>query len=78
MRAGGGRGREGEEMSSFRNGGCHVKEVIAVGVGTPSNQDAGRQARNRQVLSISMTLLSKEPPSDVSVPAPPNTPYPHS
>ncbi len=22
---------EGEEMSSFRNGGCHSKEVIAVG-----------------------------------------------
>ncbi len=31
MRVEGGRGREGEEMSSFRNGGCHVKEVVAVG-----------------------------------------------
>ncbi len=28
MRAGGGREREGEEMSSFRNRGCPVKEVV--------------------------------------------------
>ncbi len=78
MRTGGGRRREGEEMSSFRNGGCPVKEVILWRGGTSSSQDAGRQARNRRVLLTSTTLLSKELPSDMSVLAPPNTPSPYS
>ncbi len=78
MRAGGGRRREGEEMSSVRNGGCPVKEVVLWRGGPSSSQDAGRQARNRQALSISMTLLSKELPSEMSVPVPLNAPDPYS
>ncbi len=77
MCAGGGRRREGEEMSSFRNGGCPVKEVVLWRGGTLSSQDAGRQARKRRVLSVSMSLL-KELPSDMSVPVPPNAPDPYS
>ncbi len=55
-----------------------MKEIVLWRGGTSSSQDAGRQARKRRVLSVSMTLLSKELPSDMSVPVPPSAPDPYS